>query len=236
MEAKKIIMTDPRKTDHSYEEAIKTLRTNIQYAGRNIKVIVLTSCYPNEGKSDITFQLAKEIGNLGRKVLLLDADIRKSSFISRFDVQGEIQGLSQYLSGQVDAGELICQTNYPNMDIIFAGHGAPNPSELLEEEAFGVLMGSLRKEYDYIIIDTPPLANVVDANIVAKHCDGVVMVIESDSVSYKMAQKVIKHLSRSGCRVLGAALNKVDTRRDKYYARYSYYYSREESGGRHDIS
>lgn len=229
MAEQNVIMTDPRKPDYVYEEAIKSLRTNIQYAGRNIKVIVLTSCYPNEGKSDIAFQLTREIGNMGRKVLLLDADVRKSSFISRFDVKGEIRGLAQYLRGQMDIQELICRTNYPNMDIIFAGHGAPNPSELLEEEAFGSLVQGLREQYDYVIIDTPPAANVVDANIIARHCDGVVLVIESDAVSYKTAQKAIKHLSRSGCRVLGAALNKVDTRRDKYYARYSYYYRKEDS-------
>ena len=82
----KVKMNDPRKTDFMYEEAIKTLRTNIQFAGRNVKCILLTSCFPNEGKSDIAFQLAKEIGNIGKRVILVDADIRKSTFASRYRI------------------------------------------------------------------------------------------------------------------------------------------------------
>ena len=78
-----VTMTDQRKESYSYEESIKTLRTNIQFAGKGIQTILFTSCYPNEGKSDIAFQLAKEIGKMGKKVVLLDADIRKSSLISR---------------------------------------------------------------------------------------------------------------------------------------------------------
>ena len=75
---RKVVMIDPKKADSLYEEAIKTLRTNLQFAGRGIQVILATSCYPNEGKSDVAFQLAREIGNMGKRVLFLDADIRKS--------------------------------------------------------------------------------------------------------------------------------------------------------------
>lgn len=95
---RKIVMTDPRKTDSLYEEAIKTLRTNLQFAGRSIQVILVTSCYPNEGKSDIAFQLAREIGNMGKRVVYLDADMRKSMLVSRYQVkQKGITGLSHYL-------------------------------------------------------------------------------------------------------------------------------------------
>ena len=86
MAEQKVIMTDPRQEDYFYQEAIKTLRTNIQFAGMDVKTILFTSCYPNEGKSDITFQLSQEIGKLGKKVLLLDADIRKSILASRYGV------------------------------------------------------------------------------------------------------------------------------------------------------
>ena len=96
----KVVMTDPKRPDYFYEEAIKTLRTNVQFAGTRIRTIVLTSCYPNEGKSDIVFQLAAEMGKIGKRILILDADIRKSSFVKRFQVKGKIAGLSQYLSGQ----------------------------------------------------------------------------------------------------------------------------------------
>ena len=100
MAEQKVIMTDPRQEDYFYQEAIKTLRTNIQFAGMDVKTILFTSCYPNEGKSDITFQLSQEIGKLGKKVLLLDADIRKSILASRYGVGKQVQGLSNYLSGQ----------------------------------------------------------------------------------------------------------------------------------------
>lgn len=215
-----VTMTDQRKESYSYEESIKTLRTNIQFAGKGIQTILFTSCYPNEGKSDIAFQLAKEIGKMGKRVVLLDADIRKSSLISRYQVRENIKGLSQYLSGQADMSEICCHTNFENMDIIFAGLVAPNPSELLEEEDFAELIQALRMRYEYILVDTPPLGSVIDAAIVAKQCDGAVLIIESELVSYRVAQKMKAQLLRTGCRILGAVLNKVDEEKQGYYNRY----------------
>ena len=83
----KVVLTDIRKKDYFYEEAIKTLRTNIQFTGKNVKTIMFTSCFPNEGKSDVTFQLCQEIGNMGKKMLLIDADIRKSAYVSRYRIK-----------------------------------------------------------------------------------------------------------------------------------------------------
>lgn len=219
-----VVMTDPRKSDYFYEEAIKTLRTNIQFSGMNIKTIVLTSCYPNEGKSDITFQLALEIGKMGKKVLVIDADIRKSAYVSRYQIKEKISGLSQYLSGQKKDTDIIYRTNFEGVDMIFAGPTAPNPSELLEQESFTALLQGLREKYDYVLIDTPPIASMIDAAIVAKQCDGAILVIESETVSRRVALKAKEQLEMSGCRLLGAVLNKVDIKNDKYYSKYSYYY------------
>ena len=219
-----VVMTDPRKSDYFYEEAIKTLRTNIQFSGIDIKTIVLTSCYPNEGKSDVTFQLALEIGKMGKKVLVVDADIRKSAYVSRYQIKERISGLSQYLSGQRREADIIYRTNFEGVDMIFAGPTAPNPSELLEQESFSQLLGSLREKYDYVLIDTPPIGNLIDAAIAAKQCDGAILVIESGTVSRRTALKAKEQLEMSGCRLLGAVLNKVDVRKDKYYSKYSYYY------------
>ncbi len=221
----KVILTDIRKKDYFYEEAIKTLRTNIQFTGKNVKTIMFTSCFPNEGKSDVTFQLAQEIGNMGKRVLLIDADIRKSAYISRYRIKQNINGLSQYLSGQLAKEFLIYETNYLNVDIIFAGPMAPNPSELLEEPAFHELLTELRDFYDYIIIDTPPVGSVIDAAIVAKESDGAVLVIESERVSYKVAQKAKEQMEKTGCKLLGVVLNKVNIEKNKYYGKYDYYYS-----------
>jgi capsular exopolysaccharide synthesis family protein len=220
----KVTMNDIRKPNYYYAEAIKTLRTNLQFSGKDIKTILLTSCYPNEGKSDIALSLSQEMGSIGKRVLLLDTDIRKSVYMSRFNVEEEIFGLSQYLSGQVDeAYQLICHTNFPNVDIIFAGPSAPNPSGLLGSEIFFDLLEAVRDHYDYVFIDTPPIGTIIDAAVVAEHCDGAVLIVENECVSYKVAQKALSQLEKSGCSILGAVLNKVDTKRDKYY---SSYYSR----------
>lgn len=216
----KVTLKDPKKSDYFYEESIKTLRTNIQFSSKQVKVVLLTSCYPNEGKSDIAFSLSLEMGKAGKRVLLVDADIRKSNFIKRYSVNQTIHGLSQYLSGQVERQWLTYQTNFPNVDMIFAGPLAPNPSELLGDPAFGELLEEKRKEYDYIFIDTPPIGNMIDAAIVAEKSDGAVLVIESEAVSYNVAQKSLAQLERSGCKILGAVLNKVDMKKDKYYSSY----------------
>ena len=216
----RVTLTDPRKLDYYYEEAIKTLRTNIQFSGRDIKTIMCTSCFPNEGKSDTLIQLAKEIGKAGKKVLLIDADIRKSTFIRRYHVRQAVKGLSQYLSGQVEQLGIYYSTNFENMDMIFAGPMAPNPSELLEERAFDELLATARQVYDYVLIDTPPVLEITDASIVARKCDGAVLVIESGRVKYRDAQKAQEQLKKSGCSILGAVLNKVQVRKDKYYSSY----------------
>ena len=218
MAIQRVILTDSRKEDVFYEEAIKTLRTNMQFSGVETKSIVLTSCYPNEGKSDVAFQLAVEIGKMGKRVLIIDADIRKSSYIKRYQIKQKTNGLSQYLSGQVALEEVIYSTNYRNLEIIFSGPYAPNPSELLEQGRFSRLIEETRKAYDYVLIDTPPIINMSDAAIV---------VIESEAVSRRDAMKAKDQLTKSGCKLLGAVLNKVDMKKEKYYSKYnSYYYGK----------
>lgn len=223
----KVVMKDPKRSDYFYEEALKTLRTNVQFSNKEVKVILITSCYPNEGKSDIAFNLSREMGNVGKKVLLLDADIRKSVYVKRYGVKQEVKGLSQYLSGQANKEDITYKTNFENMDIIFAGPLAPNPSELLSSKEFAHFLNEKREQYDYIFIDTPPIGSLIDAAVVAEKSDGAVLVVESDAVSYKVAQKAKQQLERSKCHLLGAVLNKADLRKDKYY---SSYYSKKYGG------
>ena len=228
MTERRVIMTDPKQNDYFYEEAIKTLRTNIQFTGTEVKSIVITSCYPNEGKSDVVFQLALEIGKMGKKVLVLDADIRRSSYISRFQVKQKTAGLSQYLSGQSGQQDIVYSTNFRDVDIIFAGPAAPNPSELLAQESFASLVHTMRGKYDYVLVDTPPIGSLTDAAVVARQCDGAILVVESDLVSRRVALKAKQQLEMSGCHILGAVLNKVDIKKNKYYSKYSYYYGEEK--------
>ena len=160
-----IPVTQDEKKDYQYEEAMKTLRTNIQFSGSGLKVIMLTSTMPDEGKSETSSQLAISMAQTEGRVLFIDADIRKSVLVSRF-------GFAQYLTGQKLLGDILYHTNLPNLDIIFSGPMAPNPAELLGEDAFARLVEWARNEYDTIIIDTPPLGSVIDAAIISQRCDG----------------------------------------------------------------
>lgn len=209
--------------DYNYNESVKTLRTNLQFCGSNVKRIMFTSAMPDEGKSDVSFATAESLAQIGKEVLFIDADIRKSILTSRYQLQEEVYGLSQYLSGQKTLEDVLYNTNIDNLDVIFAGPYSPNPAELLEEDLFAGLMEYVPTLYDYIIIDTPPMAALIDGAIVARHCDGAVMVIESGSISYRMEQKVKEQLDKSGCRILGAVLNKVELISGPYYKRYSRY-------------
>lgn len=216
--------------NYHFEEAIKTLRTNIQFCGNGLKIIMLTSSLPDEGKSEITFALASSLGSIGKKVLLIDADIRKSVLVKRYEIKEKTNGLSQYLSGQRRLTEVRYHTNIENLDIILSGPYAPNPAELLEDVLFKKLLEESRAVYDYVIIDTPPMANLIDGAIIASHCDGAVIVVESENISYHLVQKVKTQLERSGCRILGAVLNRVKTGYDNgYYKKYGgkYYWKYE---------
>ena len=178
-----ITLNREMKDDYHYNEAIKTLRTNIQFCGSGIRTIMLTSSLPDEGKSDITFAMASSLAQIGKKVVMIDADIRKSVLVSRYQLETEVYGLSQYLSGQKTLEEVLYDTNVENLSMVFAGPYSPNPAELLEEDLFGKMIETLKIEYDYVIIDTPPMANLIDGAIVARQCEGAVMVVESGCIS-----------------------------------------------------
>ncbi len=223
MNRKMISLKREMKDDYGYNEAIKTLRTNIQFCGSNIHTIMFTSAMPDEGKSDVAFAAAMSLAQIGKKVVLIDADIRRSVLASRYQLQEEISGLSQYLSGQKSMDDIVYDTNYENFSVVFAGPYSPNPAELLEEALFEDLLDTLGEEFDYVIIDTPPMANLIDGAIVARYCDGAVMVIENGAISYRLEQKVKNQLDKTGCRILGAVLNKVDVHENGYYGKYGRY-------------
>lgn len=221
----KITFEKRKKLDFKTNEAYKTLRTNIRFSGEDMRVIVFTSSLPNEGKSEVSFQLAASFAEDGKRVIFVDADIRKSVTVARHGVSMETQGLSHYLSGQAELEEVIYGTDLPDFSIIFTGQTVPNPTELLGVERFQKMIERLRKDFDYVIIDCPPLGSVIDAAIVAKECDGAVIVIEAGSTSLKIVRRVKKQLEKSGCRILGAVLNKVDMS-GKGYGHYSNYYGK----------
>ena len=206
--------------DFRSREAFKTLRTNIDFSGEDVKVICVTSCTPNEGKSNISFELAKSYAQMGKKVLLLDADLRKSVMRQRHK-KGKVRlGLVNYLAGKAPFEDALCTTDVKNLRMVFSGPVPPNPSELLGNRRFQSMIEEARKEYDMVIIDTPPLGSVIDTAVVSKCCDGAIIVIASGTNSYHFVRKVKEQLDVAGCRILGCVLNKVDMSGKGYYGKY----------------
>jgi len=211
------------KLNMECSEAYRALRTNLQFCGGDKKAIVFTSCTPDEGKSTVALYLAMSLAEAGKKVLLIDADLRKSVMTGHFRLEEGTKGLTHFLSGQTYLKDVICQAEKPKLDVIFAGPAAPNPAELLGQTLFKEMLKYARSQYDYILIDSAPLGSVIDSAIIAEECDGAVIVIESEVISYRFVQEVKAQLEKSNCPILGAVLNKVDMRSQKYYGRYYYY-------------
>lgn len=219
---KRIDITKPTLKYYS-DEAYKTLRTNLQFCGSDKKVIVFTSCTQNEGKTRITLNLGIALAEVGKKVLLIDADLRKSVLLGRVKATNDIRGLAHFLSKQEPLMEIVYATNIPNFHMIFAGPVPPNPSELLSDKYFEIMLENLRSHYDYILIDSPPLGSVIDSAIIAEKCDGSILVIEAGWNSWRFEQEVKEQLEKSGCPILGVILNKVDMSSRKFYGKYGKY-------------
>ncbi len=214
-------------------EEIKNLRTSIIFSGEDIKVVTFTSCTANEGKSTISLETVRSFAELGKKALYIDCDLRKSILNNKLDEGQFRKGLTHYLTGQSDLKNVIYTDNSledAKFDLIPAGPVSNSPTELLGSNKFKNMVEDLRKEYDIIIIDTPPLMSVIDASIVSTCADGSVLVVEAGNMNYKLVQKTRDKLLSSGSRILGVVLNKVDKSR-KGYGYYKYGYGKEYGYG-----
>lgn len=220
------INADVRQSNRE-KEVFRTLRTNIQFSGVENRVIAITSCTPDDGKSTITFNLALALAEAGKKTLLLDADMRKSVLPTRLQLEGELQGLSHLLSGQLSVTDVLYGTNIKNFFIMPTGVFPSNPTELLGNGRFEKLLTALRNTFDYIIIDTPPLGNVIDAAVIASNADGSILVLAADNSGRVEAKSVVEQLKSANKNILGVVLNKVDIKKNGYYGRkYSGYYGK----------
>lgn len=217
--------------NRQYREEIKTLRTNIGFLSAAFTMIMFTSTAPNEGKTSTAFQLALSLAEAGKKILFIDTDIRKSVLVHKLNLSKKINGLSQALSGQIEPDEIIYKTSKENLSIVFSGPYAPNASELLDNDVCRQLMADLKDKsknsFDYIIVDTPPLGNVIDAAIVSKYCDGAVLVVEADRISSRWVRRAKQQLEKTGIKILGVVLNKVNPEKGSYYyEKYGNYYNK----------
>ncbi|CDD72961.1 CpsD/CapB family tyrosine-protein kinase [Anaerostipes amylophilus] len=234
---KKVTMNLPEVKDYRLTEGLNQLKTNLAFCGKDIKVITITSSVQNEGKSSVAFDLSKTMAEGGKKILMVDADLRKSVLAAKYHIQGIDKGLSHYLTGQAEIEDIIYETETEGFYLSVAGPLSPDPTSLLDSDQFQKFIDKVREDYDYVIIDAPPLGVVIDAAIIGKYCDGAVLVIEQGVIKRKVVQDVIKQLKRGKVRILGAVLNKVDERIGAYGAydyKYSYsYYGDSDAEDRH---
>lgn len=204
------------------EEYYNAIRTNIQFSGSHLKTIVLTSVHPGEGKSTTAVSLAVSFARSGFKTLLIDGDTRNSVMSGTFKANGQIKGLTAYLSGHSELLEAICDTNVENLSMMASGQVPPNPTSLLQNANFRHLMASVRSWYDYVIIDTPPIGLVIDAAIIAQSCDASLLVTEAGAIKRSFVLKAKDQMVQSGASFLGVILNKVGHTMDSYGA-YGHY-------------
>lgn len=214
--------------DYAGNEAFNTLSTNLSFAGENIKKIMLTSCHASEGKSYLSMNLARTLAQRGKRVALVDADLRRSMINSNYGVRFEHDkssgnGLSHFLAGMVSMDEVIYQTDITNMLMVPVGREVPNPLALLSGRHFAELLDTLAKMVDYVIVDAPPVGVVIDAAEIAKACDGTLIAVHYNDVRRQELLEVKQQIEQSGCPILGTVLNQVDY--DNYLGRKYYYKS-----------
>lgn len=224
---KVINIRDMKSLDYAGEEALNTICTNLAFSGRNLKKIVLTSNTMSEGKSWIAMHVVANLAQRGRRVVLVDADLRRSFLLQRYkmDIKGEVVGLAHYLTGQCELDDAIYQTNMHGACIIPAGHDVSNPVSLVDTPFFKQMLDKLSEQFDMIIIDSPPIGMVIDAAEIADSCDGTVLVIEYNKTRLREIRECKQQMEQSGTPVLGCIINKVsfETLSAKKYYNKSYY-------------
>lgn len=226
-----------RNSPFAAMEAYRAARTNLLFTrvGEGCQSIVITSTDLSEGKSISCANLALSMANNKKKVLIIDADLRCPVMHRIFNISNEI-GLSEYLAGFQKADKpgdhaLIVKSRYDNLSILPAGHIPPNPAELLASRRMSNLLETLSKTFDYILIDTPPIAIMTDAAVLSAAVQGYILVVRAGKTPLGALQNVVLHLQQLGANLLGFLLNDLNVKTGSYkYSRYSKYSTR----GRYD--
>lgn len=233
--------TTARKTEllddaqpFAYKEAYKALRTNFNFATLDgkIKTIVVTSSIPGEGKTTFSINLAITLAEAGKKVLLIDADLRNPSIHRYLRLrQQDLFGLSNLLSSSMKASDVLGHLERYGIDLLLSGTIPPNPVELLDTDRVKEIINELADDYDYIICDTPPASVVTDASVLSKHCDGIIMLVGQGKTKEEVAHRAMESLKKSGTKIIGAVLNDYDARKDSKNTMQenAYYYAYGES-------
>ncbi|WP_083227546.1 CpsD/CapB family tyrosine-protein kinase [Geobacillus thermoleovorans] len=204
-------------------EQYRTIRTNIQFSfiDAPLRSLIVTSTGPGEGKSTTTANLAVVFAQQGKKVLLIDADLRKPTVHYTFRLNNYM-GLTNVLTGSAPLLSTCQATEIDHLSILTSGPIPPNPAELLSSNAMAQCLEQLYETFDLVIFDTPPVLAVTDAQILANQCDGTVLVIESGGTEIEAAVKAKELLEAANAKLLGVVLNKRKHRDGGYYYYYQY--------------
>ncbi|MBC7229612.1 MAG: polysaccharide biosynthesis tyrosine autokinase [Actinobacteria bacterium] len=226
-----VYFTQPESTA---AEGYRNLRTNLQFLNLDgsTRLIMVTSASPEEGKTSVSANLGAALSEMGRRVLVVEADLRRP-VLDRFLVEKEDKGLTSVIMGAASLDETVVTTGNENFHVLMSGPKPPNPAELVSSQAMQELLLRLREEYDYVIVDAPPVLAVSDAIAMAPMMDGVLVVASHGIANRDGARHTMELLSKVETRVLGVVINNVEmTGRYGYgyYAPY-YYYSYGGEGG-----
>ena len=233
---KRIDFTRFAELEYTGEEAINTLCTNLTFSGAGVRRIMMTSCHASEGKSFITMNMLRTFAKLGKRVVLVDADLRRSVIVSKYGLQFSGQarpmGLSHLLAGKANVEDVVYETNIPGAYIVPIGREISNSLPLLVSPRFRKLLDRLMQMADYVLVDAPPLGALIDAAEIAKSCDGSLVVVSYNAVRRQELVEVKRQLEQTGCPILGTVLNRVEL--GNYLNRKYYYKSYYKSYYAHD--
>lgn len=199
-------------TEHfAFAEAVRSVRTSVVLSSVDNphRVLVVTSSVPGEGKTTVASNLALTLGQM-EKVLLIDADMRRPSLSSDYELGENIKGLSELVANTASAKECIYRLPERGIDVLPAGSIPPNPLDLLSSQRFAKLLHTLRQSYDRIIIDSAPTQSVSDSLVLSKYADGLVYVVKSDATAVSIIRNGMQRLERVGAPLIGVVLNQFD--------------------------
>jgi succinoglycan biosynthesis transport protein ExoP len=220
-------------------ECCRTIRTNLAFMSTDtpLKSLAVTSPGPSEGKSTLAISLAITVANSGRRVVLVDTDLRRPRVHRAFGLRGQM-GVTTLLAGEATLAECLQQTEVHGLTFLASGVIPPNPSELLHTARFERLLGELSAEFDLVIFDSPPVGVVIDAAIIGPRVGGVIVVAKAERTSRDAVAHALRQLRDVGTNVLGCVLNNVDLSKKSGYGGYYYYHggyyytsSDDEGGG-----
>lgn len=228
-------------------ESFNTLSTNLSFAGKDLKKIMLTSSHASEGKSFTSMNLMRKLAERGNRVILVDADLRRSVINSTYGVQfeekdGKAYGLSHYLAGIAELDDVLYQTDIEGAMMVPVGREILSPIPLIVSGRFQELLDKLADKADYIIVDASPVGVVIDSAEIAKFCDGILLVVNYNEVHRQELLDAKEQLEQTGCPILGTVLNQVDYDNytgkkyyyKSYYSHYSHYYKKSDDGKKKD--